>query len=188
MEFEEMQKIWDSQNNRVLYAIDETALSKRISSKRQEALRISNTSELTIIITYIAAGLINLGVMVMNGMNSVFTYLLTGWMFITALYAIVIRVMRIRANNKFDRTLFGDLHHAIDTTNHQVRFSRILRLNIIPIVVFVVLMLWDTSKSIWAIVGVLAFFALSLWASKFEHKFYIRKKEELEQLKTKLEE
>lgn len=188
MEFEEMQKIWDSQNNRTLYAIDENALGRRISAKRQAAIRTSNASELTIIITYLISGFVNLAVIILNGMHSVFMYLLAGWMFLTALYAIVIRVMRIRARNKFDRTLSGELEQAIATTNHQVRFSQILRWNIIPVVVFVVLALWDTSKSIWAIAGILAFFSLAIWASRWEHKFYRQKKEELEQLKVKLEE
>lgn len=188
MEFEEMQKIWDSQNNRILYAIDENALSKGISAKKQQTLRTSNVSELTIIITYIVAGFIILFVIAINKMNNMFMYLLSGWMFVTAVYAIVIRLKRINGNKKFDRTLSGDLDHAIATATHQVRFSRVLKWNIFPVTALVTLVLWNGNKSIWIIVGIVAFFMLSFLASKWEHNFYKKNKDELEKLKLKLEE
>ena len=34
MEFDELKKIWDSQNNEVLYAINEKALHDRIRTKK----------------------------------------------------------------------------------------------------------------------------------------------------------
>src|SRR4051812_47574418 len=41
MEFDEMKKIWDSQNNEPLYAINEKALYNRILSKKKQAHHIT---------------------------------------------------------------------------------------------------------------------------------------------------
>ena len=66
MEFEELQKIWDSQNNRPVYAIDEKALHNRILSKKRQAYHITNTTELLLIIVNVAAGGLILG---LNGLD-----------------------------------------------------------------------------------------------------------------------
>ena len=57
MEFEEMKKIWDSQNNEPLYAINEKALHNHIMSKKKTGYHITNTSELLLIIVNACAGL-----------------------------------------------------------------------------------------------------------------------------------
>ena len=37
MEFDELKQVWDSQNNELLYAINEQALHNRILSKKKQA-------------------------------------------------------------------------------------------------------------------------------------------------------
>ena len=37
MEFEDLQKIWDTQNNKPMYVINEEALHRRILSKKNKA-------------------------------------------------------------------------------------------------------------------------------------------------------
>jgi len=56
MEFEELRKIWDAQNNRPLYAINEKAMYNLILSKKKQAHHITNISELLIIIVYFITG------------------------------------------------------------------------------------------------------------------------------------
>jgi hypothetical protein len=48
MEFEELRKIWDAQNNQPLYAINEKAMYNLILSKKKQAHHITNISELLI--------------------------------------------------------------------------------------------------------------------------------------------
>ena len=61
MEFEEMKKIWDAQNNEILYGINEKAMHNHILSKKKQAHHITNISELLIIIVYIITGSVVLG-------------------------------------------------------------------------------------------------------------------------------
>ena len=56
MEFEELQKIWDSQNKRPLYVINEEALHQRILAKKSQASHITNFSELLLIAVNTGAG------------------------------------------------------------------------------------------------------------------------------------
>src|SRR5690349_6966310 len=45
MEFDEIKKIWDAQNNQPLYVIDEKALHNRIQSKMKGVLLRANANE-----------------------------------------------------------------------------------------------------------------------------------------------
>ncbi|HTE33337.1 MAG TPA: hypothetical protein VK666_23310, partial [Chryseolinea sp.] len=62
MEFDELQQIWDTQNNKPLFAINERALHNRILSKMRKARHITNTSELLLIIVSLGVGCFILGV------------------------------------------------------------------------------------------------------------------------------
>lgn len=50
MEFDEIKKIWDAQNNQPLYVIDEKALHNRIQSKMKDVLLRANVNEWGVII------------------------------------------------------------------------------------------------------------------------------------------
>lgn len=184
MEFEELQQIWDSQNNRPLYAINEEALHKRIESKKNQVRHITNISELLLIIVNIGSGSLILG---MNFSGQIFMYLLAAWMFVTALYVLISRIKRIKGNNRFDRSMRGDLTQAISVATYQVRLSQLMRWNIIPIGTLILLGVWDGGKSVWVAVGLVVFFAIAYLAGGWEHSIYKSKKRELEILQDKLE-
>ena len=77
MEFEEMKKIWDSQNNEVLYGINEKAMHNHILSKKKQAYHITNASELILIIANAVMGCVILG---MNFISRVRIYLFTSYL------------------------------------------------------------------------------------------------------------
>jgi hypothetical protein len=187
MEFEELQKIWDTQNNKALYVIDEKALHNRILSKKKQGLHITNTSELLSIVVNAGGGCFIFGVNFFKQSSNIFMYILSAWMLSTAFYSLISRIRRIRANKRFDRSMSGDLDHAIWVATYQVRFSQILRWNILPIGTLIILSVWDRGKSVWLAAGMLVFFVLTYYASRWEHNIYKRKKRELEILRTKLE-
>src|SRR3954470_1068682 len=95
MEFEEMKKIWDTQNDRPLFVIDEPALHRRIISKKNQSGRISHISELLLILVNIGAGGLVLGVNLSSRNMSAWMNVMSAWMFVTALYVIVKRVGRL---------------------------------------------------------------------------------------------
>jgi hypothetical protein len=186
MEFEEMKKIWDSQNNEPLYSINEKALHNRILSKKRKGHHITNISELLWIIVNISAGCFILG-MNFKQQGNVFMYLLAAWMFGSALYMLVSRIRRIKGNSRFDRSMLGDLDHAISMATYQLRFSLLGRWSILPIGILTLLGVWEAGKSVWIVVGILIFFVLTHYAAGWEHRIYKARKRELEVLKNKLD-
>ncbi|MCW3089987.1 MAG: hypothetical protein JWP81_1056 [Ferruginibacter sp.] len=187
MEFDEIKKVWDAQNNEPLYVINETTLHNRILSKKKQAHHITNISELLSVVAYSGTGCFILGMNVYKQSGSIFMYILAGWMIISALYLLVSRIRRIQGNRRFDLSMRGDLAHAISMATYQVNLSRLMRWNVLPIGILTGLGVWDGGKSIWGAVGILVFFILANYASGWEHRIYKARKHALEKLQDKLE-
>lgn len=187
MEFDELQQIWDSQNNKPLYAFNETALHNRILSKMKRARHITNVSELLLIIINLGAGSFVLGVSLFPLSRNIYMYLMAVWMLATSLYLLVSRIRRIKGARRFDRSMHGDLNHAISVATYQVHLSQIMRWNILPVAGLTLLSLWEGGKSFWAVGLILISFALAYYAGNWEHSIYKARKRELEILQKKLE-
>jgi hypothetical protein len=187
MEFDEMKKIWDTQNNEPLYGINEKALHNRILSKKEKAQHITDVSELLWIIGNTVAGCAVLGVNVFTEHGSVFMYLLSAWMIGSALYLLAAKARRIAGEQHFDRSMRSDLNHAISLATYQVRLSLLGRWNLLPVGLLVVLGFWEGGKSVWWIVGLLVFLTITHFAAGWEHNIYKNRKRELEILRGKLE-
>ena len=186
MEFEELRKIWDAQNNQPLYAINEKAMYNLILSKKKQAYHITNISELLLIFVNLGAGIMILALNLFRQSVNISLYVLSAWMLVTALYTLVRRIQRIKGDQQFDRSISGDLSHAISMASYQIHISQIMRWNIVPIAALTLLGLWEGGKPIWIVVIVLLFFALTFHAGGWEHNIYKRKKRELEILQKKL--
>lgn len=182
-----MKKIWDSQNNEVIYGLNEAALHSRIQSKKQKAYHITNASEYLAMFSNFAAGVFVLSVSMSTRGAGIFMYILAAWMFLSGGYVLFARLMRMRDTAHFDRTMHGDLSHAIALANYQVRFSQLMRWNILPMALIILLSVWQNGKSWWMAAGLIVFFALAAYASGWEHSIYKSRKRELEMLKQKLE-
>jgi hypothetical protein len=187
MEFDEMKKIWDSQNNEPLYGINEKALHNRILSKKKQAHHITNTSELLLIIVNAATGCLIFGMNFFRQSGSIFMYILAAWMFSTALYVLVSRIRRIKGSQRFDRSMRGDLDHALSVATYQVRLSQLGRWSILPMGILILPGIWEGGKSIWLVAAMVIFFVLVSYAGRWEHNIYKAKKRELEILQSKLE-
>jgi hypothetical protein len=188
MEFDELQKIWDSQKGRPLYAIDEKALHNRILIKKNQAGHRINTTELLLIIVDAGVGGLLLGINGFDRHSNISMYVLSAWMFCSALFVLMSRIRRIKRNkNRFEQSMHGDLEHAISTASHQVRLSQIMRWNILPIGLLILVGFWEGGKSIWVAGGMLLFFFATYHASGFENRFYKARKRELQLLQKNLE-
>lgn len=185
MEFDEMRKIWDTQNNEPLYVINEKALHRKIESKKRSAAHITNVSELVSIIVNFAAGGFLLASTV-NGSGNVYLYVLAAWMFITSLSTLWGRVRRIRGEHKFDRTMLGDLDHAISTARYQVQLSGLIRWNVFPIGALIALGLWSGGRPLGFSIALIVFFLIVFYLSGWEHRFYQSRKREVEALRDML--
>lgn len=188
MEFKEMKKIWDHQNQQPLYAINEAALHNRIREKKRSVEHTSSFSELFLIIANIAAAVIILTSILVKNNGNIYIYVLAGLMIVTAAFVFAGRLQRKRRENAFDQSMLGDLDHAIANATFQVRLSQIMRWSILPVGTLTVLALWQNQIQIWILFLILLFFGFTWLAGRWEHQMYVRKKRELEVLHTRLAE
>lgn len=188
MDFDEMKKIWDVQNNEPLYAINEPALHRMIIAKKNRARHITHVSELLLIIVNFSVGSLIVGLSVYKPNGNFYALLLAVWMLISGCCYAIARARRLNGSRKFDRSMRGDLAYGLSVATYQVKLSQFGRWGLIPFALFTTLSVWEEGKSAWSIAGVLIFFLLTAIGSRWEHKFYKRRKRELEILKSKLEE
>src|SRR5688572_1643433 len=121
MEFDELQKIWDTQNNQPLYVINEQALHNRIVAKKHQVIHIAVVTEWILIIANSISGAFVLQQNYTGRGGLIFVYLLALWMLVTALYVLINRIRRMREQHQFNRSISGDLQHAVTTAVYQVR-------------------------------------------------------------------
>jgi hypothetical protein len=186
MEFEEMQKIWDSQRNEALYVLNENALHNRIMAKKRQSGKITNFSELMGMIVNTGAGVLMFQSVWKEGRGNIYLTLLGAWMICTALAVLFFRIRRLNGNAKFDRSMLGDLSYALSTATYQVKLGSFLRWNIVPMGVLISLGFWDSGNSPWLILGVMVFLAITNYFAGWEQRYYYNRKRELATLYDKL--
>jgi hypothetical protein len=187
MEFEELQKIWDTQNNQLLYVINEKALHNRIVAKKHHVIHLAGFTEWLLIIVNVASGVFIVGGNFYKH-NYFSVYLLAAWMFCSAVYVLIHRIGRLKEQRRFDRSLSGDLQHALSAASYQVRIAHIGRWNVFPVLLLMLLTLWEAGKPVWLSLVVSLFLILAFYASGWELEIYKAKKRELEVLQKKLQE
>ena len=121
MEFEEMQKIWNEQKGETMYAINETALHRSVTRKKNAAGKRINRVEtgLTIINSVTAIFLL---VLALGGSHN-WAFINFGIMIVTVGYVRYFRWKRKTIENTFDRSMLGELDQAIANTNSIIRFN-----------------------------------------------------------------
>ena len=187
MEFDEIKKIWDAQNNRPLYVIDEKALHNRIKAKMNGVRHSANFTEWSSLLIYPGVGCVLLTHNRFKPGANIFMYLESAWMFATVVYIVVSRIRRIKASRRFDRSIHGDLDHAISLAGYQVRLSRIMCWNTLPIGAITIFIGWEAGKLIMVSAIMLVSFVLALLFGIKGDRINKRKKRELQVLKEKLE-
>lgn len=120
MEFEEMKKIWNQQNNEPMYAINETALHRSIRAKRDRARHLSNINDIGLIIIAILTSVI----LLLTGSNHIYDYLSAVMLLLIAGYVLIGRRGRKRVERHFDRSMLGDLDHAIANVNYEIKRNK----------------------------------------------------------------
>ena len=185
MEFDEMKEIWGAQNNRPLYTIDEKALQKRIQRKKHSVL--VNISEWILIIGYLVSVSLLVGSNLFKSVANIFLYLEAAWMFAIVVYLVVSHIRRTKAGRRFNRSVHGDLDHAIYLISAQMHLSQILRWNLLPMGVIMIFSVWKTGKLFLVSAGILVVYSLVFYAASKSLSANKRRKRKLQVLKEKLE-
>jgi hypothetical protein len=187
MEFDEMKKVWDAQNNQPLYTIDEQALHNRIRSKMNSVLRVATISDWALIAINLATG----AVLLYNNPGSpgrnIFLVLEAIWMFAIVAYLIISSIRRVKASKQFDRSIHGDINHSIFLASYQVRIAQIIRWNFVPMGLIMILSGWEAGKLLRVGAIILISYTLAFYVTSGGYRANKRRKAALLSLKEKLE-
>lgn len=187
MEFEEMKKIWDAQNNKPLYVIDEKALHNRIQSKMNTLRHFTSVSDWLLILINLGTGAILLGNNPIITASNIFLALEAIWMFGIVAYLVISSIRRIKASRQFDRSIHGDLDHAISLATYQMRIAQIIRWNFVPMGIIMILSGWESGKLMKVGAVILVSYTLAFYLTSKGYQANKKRKLELQSLKEKLE-
>lgn len=119
MEFEDMQKVWNSQSQQPLYVMDEKAMHKRVNDYQSGVVRMGSIVEIGLVV-------VALFVAVFYGIEGILAdqlYQLPGSAIFlgVAVYVVRTRSSRKAAEGNSDRTVLGDLNLSIRSLEYQIR-------------------------------------------------------------------
>jgi len=187
MKFEEMKKIWDEQNKQHLFVIDEDRLRQSIEEKKGKSSRLVNRMEVMAILANGITGSVLLSMNFIKHVGSVLDNLLALLMIVVAIYILTRRSYRLKHENKFDRTMLGDLEHAISNATYQAQLSYGMLLYIIPVGILVLLNAMSEGQSPVVLFLIALFFVVVSLLGRWEHRsWHVARKKRLEAMREKL--
>lgn len=188
MKFEDMKKIWDEQREEHVYVINEQQLHENIKARKQGASRMVNKIELFLLAVngITGATLITLNYLDRSG-DVLFGTLMGLFLLGVAVFILARRRKRLRHENRFDRTMLGDINHAIENATYQVRLSYAMLLTVVPVFAIAFLGAWKEGKSplVLGFIGIM--FVLAFLLGRWEHRgLHVARKKRLEAIREKL--
>ncbi len=186
MEFEEMQKIWNEQKGETMYAIDESALHRSITRKKNNISRKVSIVELSLMAINSAVAIFLLIDAIVKG--GLWDYGGAVIMGLTVLFLYFFRQRRKSNENTFDRSILGELDHAIANSQSILQIATtMIYYYLIPTSILAIgkMIYFGASIDKWLLITglyTLAFF-LVRWEKRAVH---IPRKNRLEVLKKKI--
>ncbi|MEL6561327.1 MAG: hypothetical protein AAFQ94_24275 [Bacteroidota bacterium] len=164
MEFEELKKIWDTQNNKPMFIINEEALHRTIQKKKNVASWISDINEISLMLIAIVTS----AFLIIKNLDNdnIYAFPPAIFLLLTGLYVLVGRIKRKKNENRFDRSVIGDLDHAIANTEFEIKRAKtFVWWYILPVMIpsFLNMMMNDAPLLTWVLVFaalVLSFFVV----------------------------
>ncbi len=187
MEFEDMKKIWDSQNNEPLYVLNEEALHKNVKAKKSKANRVVGINEIGLVLINIIVGSRQFYEGIYDG-HDPWDYLMGSFMFAIAGYILYLRIRRKNHEEKFDRSILGELDHAIHSTKSIIYIgSSMVWWYMAPVLVMVLSRFIVEGVEWYYYLLILAMMALATFLTRWEvRKMHIPRMRKLETMRMKL--
>lgn len=187
MKFEDMKKIWNEQNQQHNYVIDEQQLHKNISEKKKRASKFIGQMEwLGMAANVIGGGAILISSFV-KGKGDIFTIPLGVMMLAFACYIFISRHKRLKGEDRFDRTLLGDLDHAISNVTYRTQLSYYMLLYFIPVGLLLIANAIQEGLPLIKVFLIVMFVIVSLFLGRWEHRsWHLAQKKRLEAMREKL--
>lgn len=151
MEFEDMKKIWDSQNNEQVYAINEQALHQRVIKKNIAAKKNANMFEIGMVIICIFLDIFYLSETVIFLVRTGFDHFTINLaqvliLLVVTVYIFKDRKERLKKAGQSSGSILDDLNQALRTMDYEIRRQKnMIWWYFMPIVVVMLLNLFITS-------------------------------------------
>ncbi len=187
MEFEEMQKIWNEQKGETMYAINEKALHRSITRKKDASSRRINIVEISLMIINSIVSLVLLADAIIDK-EGFWDYAGAVIMALTVVFLLLFRVRRRKNEKKFDRTLMGELDHAIANSHSIIQIATMMiYYYLIPVGFFTLGKMFYFGASLEKWLLIIGMFALAFFLVRWERKAcHIPRKRKLVAMKHKL--
>ena len=187
MDFEELQVIWDSQNEEKLYAINEAALYEQIKRKSQSVNRLLERSELVMIAVNLLVGIF-LMVDTFRDNDEGYQYILPAMYLAYSIAALVFRLARRKEQLRFEHTMLGALDKAIWQADYLIKQGwTLIKWYLFPLALALSAITLYNSKPFWALASLILMGSAAYLSYHWEIKrCYVPKKRALESLREKL--
>lgn len=184
MEFEEMKKIWDVQNKKPLYVINEEALYRSILAKKKRAIRMNNSNDFGLTAIFVVTAII-----ILTRTPNIYDYLIVATLLLIICYIWLGRIKRKKKNQTFGRTMLGDLDYALSSITYEAKRSKsMVWWFVLPLMILTFLNMSQEITSIWKWLGIGFAFVLSALLSRWSYSHRKAERQKLEVLRDKLTE
>ncbi|MBX2912916.1 MAG: hypothetical protein M9954_06545 [Cyclobacteriaceae bacterium] len=189
MNFDDMKKIWNEESQQVQFVIDERLLGENIKQKKHKGSRMVSKMEWAIILSNLLTGGAIIAKNFAKPPMGIFAIAMGVLMVGTAVYVFVKRHHRLKCENKFDRTMLGDLDHAIRNANYRARLSASMLAYFVLVSLLMLGNAISTGKTIWQLAAIAVFCIAVLFLGRWEHRsWHLANKRRLEELRSHLTE
>lgn len=184
MNFDDLQKVWDAQNQAPMYILNEPALEQIVQQKSRRAARHADINDWGLIAIMIACSII---LLVIDAGNW-YTYLSAVSMLGIAAYVGIMRYQRKKYNKNFEHSILGELDQAIANAESEIRRAKsFVWWMLLPVAIPSALNMIQSGASIWLGLLIAGMFALGFVVTQWGLKrSLLPRKRSLEALKNKL--
>lgn len=183
MDFNDMKKIWNDQDQNAVYAIDEQTLTENVIKQKEKSSFIANRTEIYMIGSLMIAAAMIWGATIYTGQIQMLPLALSGFMLVMAILLYKKRTKRLLWQNTFDRSVLGDLDEAIANADYQLNFSKWSR-NLFLVVASLTVVDVFSLEAWWKSLIVLTFFIIVYLLAKREHKtIYLSQRNRLKSMR-----
>lgn len=188
MKLEEMQKIWDSENNQTLYVMNEIAVEKFVKNKTYSANKRVNFVENFIIFINLLVPIVLLIITQLKDKQHFGEYAIAAFTLSVALYTYMYKMKRIKNQENWDKSMLASLDQAIYNATKQAKMTNIfltwytLILGILTVTNLVI-----EKTNIWLVAMIAFLFILGIVVGRWEQRAIHNKQlEDLIALREKL--
>ncbi|MEL7220156.1 MAG: hypothetical protein AAGJ93_02490 [Bacteroidota bacterium] len=183
MQFEDLQKVWDQQNQQPMYVLNEEALQQQIRRKGNNISRYISINEFGLLLISI----FTTSYLAFTREEQLYTVLVGLAMFVSCAYMMWGRYHRLK-NKPYTHSVLAELEHTISQSNYFFRFAQTFYFwFMLPLALVVVYQLISEQADIWRWLFIIGSFSFAFWLVHLELYYkHLPRKRSLEQLKEKL--